>query len=183
MFSFVEFVTFPPTRFTKKSSVILPSSSDKIPTWQKNGKRTHGKIFQEIFRKKLISMDLELFSLTVTRRPISRPSVRWPTCWPNPRVTLFVSNLFLFYPFSQNFSFQKILLILKIKNYLFAIKKLFFRKILRTEIFKTSNFGFSPDFKFFWTWSFFLFLIQNEEIWESSVLIGWWQWQTDYVIN
>ena len=33
MFSFVEFVTFPPTRFTKKSSVILPSSS---VIWQIN---------------------------------------------------------------------------------------------------------------------------------------------------
>ena len=70
MFSFVEFVTFPPTRFTKKSSVILPSSPDKIPTWQKmenESMEKHSKeIAEEIFRKKLISMNLELFSLTVT---------------------------------------------------------------------------------------------------------------------
>ena len=127
-------------------------------------------------------MDLELFS----HRPMSSPSVDddLPTYLSIQPVTLLLSNFFLFYPFSQNFSFQKILLILKIKNYLFGHQEtFFFEKFYEPKFFKTSNFGFSPDFKFFWTWSFFLFLIQNEEIWESSVLIGWWQWQTDYVIN
>ena len=68
MFSFVEFVTFPPTRFTKKSSVILPSSS---VIWQINNvaiknwpkfviHEKFSNIFQEILFKKK-SMDLELF--------------------------------------------------------------------------------------------------------------------------
>ena len=73
-------------------------------------------------------MNLEFFSLTVTRRPTPvRPRVlAYLLTLP---VTLFVSNLFLFYPFSQNFSFQNSL---NSKN-----KKLF---VCHQETFFSKNF-------------------------------------------
>ena len=99
-------------------------------------------------------MNLELFSLTVTRRPTPvRPRVL--SYLLTQPVTLFVSNLFLFYPFSQNFSFQNSLNSKNKKLFVCHQETFFFEKILRTEIFKTSNFGFSPDFKFFLDLKFF----------------------------
>ena len=135
------------------------------------------KIFLEIFRKKNYLDESRTF-LTVTPAVLqSRPSVDDLPVHP----TLLVWNFFLFYPFSQNFSFQNSLnsknkkLFVCHQETFFVAKKIFYEpKFLRLWFFTRLQI-------FFWT--FFLFLIQNEEIWESSVLIGWWQWQTDYVIN
>ena len=141
MFSFVEFVTFPPTRFTKKSSVILPSSSViwqinnvAIKNWPKFVIHENPLIFSKKFNFKKKSMDLELFS----HRPMSSPSVDDDllTYLSMQPVTLLLSNFFLFLSFFPKLLFSKNSLNSKnTKLFVWSSRNFFFRKILRTEIF------------------------------------------------
>ena len=88
-------------------------------------------------------------------------------------VTLFVSNLFLFYPFSQNFSFQNSLNSKNKKLFVCHQETFFFEKILRTEIFKTSNFGFSPDFKFLHFHNYFVFPFRKHRVLSDIQTMAW----------
>ena len=106
------------------------------------------KIFLEIFRKKNYLDESRTF-LTVTPAVLqSRPSVDDLPVHP----TLLVWNFFLFYPFSQNFSFQnslnsknKKLFVCHQETFL-VLKNFKNSKFLRTEIFKTLVFHQTSNF-------------------------------------
>ena len=103
------------------------------------------KICLEIFRKKKNYLDESRTFLTVTPAVLqSRPSVDDLPVHP----TLLVWNFFLFYPFSQNFSFQNSLNS-KNKKLFVCHQETFFcveKKFLRTEIFKTLVFHQTSNF-------------------------------------